>query len=66
MFGGADVRLRSISTKLDYPADVRFPLDSDRTADIEVGRFVPISGIERPAGVPQSGASVSGASLGKA
>jgi hypothetical protein len=31
------VRVGSISTKLGYLGDVRFPLDSDRTADIADG-----------------------------
>lgn len=30
----ADVRLGSIATEMGFPGDVRFPPDSDRTADI--------------------------------
>jgi hypothetical protein len=34
-----DVAFGSFSTKLGYLSNVRFPLDSDQTADIPVGPF---------------------------
>jgi hypothetical protein len=45
------VRSGSISTKLDYPGDVRFSPDSDRTADIVVG---PVRANSRSSWLPDS------------
>jgi hypothetical protein len=40
-----EVRFGSISTKLDYPGDVCFPPDTDRTADIADSPVRAISGL---------------------